>query len=475
MSSSPVEFSIVPPGRDPYRDRRPPYSEDAEQAVLAAMLVDADAVMRAAEFVDDTMFYREGHRRIFRAMISITERGAVVDPLTLSDELGRRGELEASGGKEYIGFLVDAVPTAANVEYHAKIVREKALLRRLIEASTSIITEAFDGHGTAAELLDEAENRIFQVSQQRGQEGFMRIKELLWPTMERIEALQRGGKTITGVGSGFADLDDFTSGFQPSELVIIAARPSMGKTAFVLNIAQHAAIENKVPIAFFSLEMSKESLVQRLLTAEARVDAQKLRKGMLRDDDFPRLARAAGILSSAPIWIDDTPSITLLEMRSKARRLRADNGIGMVIVDYLQLAQGPASSENRQQEISTISRSLKALAKELAVPVVALSQLSRAPEQRTGESKGRPQLSDLRESGAIEQDADLVLGIYRPEVYAERAVDSGPPVDKDGNSLEGRAEIIILKQRNGPIGTVNLYFHKAYTRFENYSQRTQSP
>jgi replicative DNA helicase len=475
MSSSPVEFSIVPPGRDPYRDRRPPYSEDAEQAVLAAMLVDADAVMRAAEFVDDTMFYREGHRRIFRAMISITERGAVVDPLTLSDELGRRGELEASGGKEYIGFLVDAVPTAANVEYHAKIVREKALLRRLIEASTSIITEAFDGHGTAAELLDEAENRIFQVSQQRGQEGFMRIKELLWPTMERIEALQRGGKTITGVGSGFADLDDFTSGFQPSELVIIAARPSMGKTAFVLNIAQHAAIENKVPIAFFSLEMSKESLVQRLLTAEARVDAQKLRKGMLRDDDFPRLARAAGILSSAPIWIDDTPSITLLEMRSKARRLRADNGIGMVIVDYLQLAQGPASSENRQQEISTISRSLKALAKELAVPVVALSQLSRAPEQRTGESKGRPQLSDLRESGAIEQDADLVLGIYRPEVYAERAADSGPPVDKDGNSLEGRAEIIILKQRNGPIGTVNLYFHKAYTRFENYSQRTQSP
>jgi replicative DNA helicase len=302
----------------------------------------------------------------------------------------------------------------------------------------------------------------------------MRIKELLWPTMERIEALQRGGKTITGVGSGFADLDEITSGFQPSELVIVAARPSMGKTAFVLNIAQHAAIENKVPIAFFSLEMSKESLVQRLLTAEARVDAQKLRKGMLRDDDFPRLARAAGILSSAPIWIDDTPSITLLEMRSKARRLRADNGIGMVIVDYLQLAQGPPGSENRQQEISTISRSLKALAKELAVPVVALSQLSRAPEQRTGESKGRPQLSDLRESGAIEQDADLVLGIYRPEVYAERAADSGPPVDKDGNSLEGRAEIIILKQRNGPIGTVNLYFHKAYTRFENYSQRTQS-
>jgi replicative DNA helicase len=473
MSSSPVEYSIAPAGRDPYRDRRPPYSEDAEQAVLAAMLMEQDAVMRAVELLDDTMFYREGHRRIFRAMVSITERGAVVDPLTLSDELSRRGELEASGGKEYVGFLVDAVPTAANVEYHARIVREKALLRRLIEVSTEIVGEAFEGRLQAAELLDEAEHKIFQVSQQRGRDGFTRIKELLWPTMEKIEALQRGGKTITGVASGFIDLDEMTSGFQPSEMVIVAARPSMGKTAFVLNIAQHSAIENKVPIAFFSLEMSKESLVQRLLTSEARIDAQKLRKGMLRDDDFPRLARAAGILSSAPIWIDDTPGITLLEMRSKARRLKADNGLGMVIVDYLQLVQGP-SAENRQQEISTISRSLKALAKELAVPVIALSQLSRAPEQRTGDSKGRPQLSDLRESGAIEQDADLVMAIYRPEVYAERSPDGGPPTDKDGNSLEGRAEIILLKQRNGPIGTVNLHFHKAYTRFESYSARTPS-
>ncbi|HVE78713.1 MAG TPA: replicative DNA helicase [Gemmatimonadaceae bacterium] len=473
MSSSPVEYSIAPAGRDPYRDRRPPYSEDAEQAVLAAMLMEQDAVMRAVELLDDTMFYREGHRRIFRAMVSITERGAVVDPLTLADELARRGELDASGGKEYLGLLVDAVPTAANVEYHARIVREKALLRRLIEVSTEIVGEAFEGRLQAAELLDEAEHKIFQVSQQRGRDGFTRIKELLWPTMEKIEALQRGGKTITGVASGFVDLDELTSGFQASEMVIVAARPSMGKTAFVLNIAQHAAIENKVPIAFFSLEMSKESLVQRLLTSEARIDAQKLRKGMLRDDDFPRLARAAGILSSAPIWIDDTPGITLLEMRSKARRLKADNGLGMVIVDYLQLVQGP-SAENRQQEISTISRSLKALAKELAVPVIALSQLSRAPEQRTGDAKGRPQLSDLRESGAIEQDADVVMGIYRPEVYVERPIDGGPPTDKDGNSLEGRAEIIVLKQRNGPIGTVNLHFHKAYTRFESYSARTPS-
>ena len=461
MSSSPAEYSITPP-RDVYRERRPPYSEEAETAVIAAMLMDQDAILRAAEHVDDTMFYREQNRRMFRAMIAISERGDVVDPLTLSEELSRRGELEAGGGKERIGELIDAVPTAANVEYHAKIVKEKALQRRLIETCTALVGEAFEGKTTAAELLDDAEHRIFQVSQQRGMQGFTRIKELMWPTMERIEALQRGGKTITGVPSGFNDLDELTSGFQPADLVIVAARPSMGKTAFVLNVAQYAAIEKKTPIAIFSLEMSKESLVQRMLTAEARVDAQKLRKGMLRDDDFPRMARAAGILSSAPIWIDDAAGITLLEIRSKARRLKVDSDIGMVVVDYLQLIQGPASSESRQQEISQISRSLKALAKELGVPVIALSQLSRAPEQRAGDH--RPQLSDLRESGAIEQDADLVMFIYRQEVY-------DGPVDKDGNSLEGRAEIIIGKQRNGPIGTANLFFHKAYTRFENYTSR----
>jgi replicative DNA helicase len=291
------------------------------------------------------------------------------------------------------------------------------------------------------------------------------VKELMWPTMERIEALQRGGKTITGVASGFTDLDELTSGFQPADLVIVAARPSMGKTALVLNIAQYAAIDNGVPVALFSLEMSKESLVQRMLTSEGRVDAQKMRKGLLRDEDYSRLARAAGILSAAPIWIDDSAGITLLEIRSKARRLKSDQNIGLVIVDYLQLIQGPTGSESRQQEISQISRSLKALAKELAVPVVALSQLSRAPEQRTGDHK-RPQLSDLRESGAIEQDADLVMFIYRQEVY-------DGPTDADGNSLEGRAELIIGKQRNGPTGTVNLAFHKSYTRFENYAPPRQ--
>jgi replicative DNA helicase len=465
MSSSPIEYSIAPQslGRDPYRDRRPPYSEDAEQAVLSAMLIDQDAVLRAVEHVNDTMFYAERHRRIFRAMLTIAERGGVVDPLTLSEELSRRGELEGSGGKDFIGFLVDAVPTAANIEYHAQIVREKAILRRLIEVSTTIVAEAFEGRSTANELLDEAESKIFQVSQQQSRDGFTRIKELLWPTMERIEALQKGGKTVTGVATGFGDLDEMTSGFQPADLIIVAARPSMGKTAFTLNIAQYAAIEHNVPIAFFSLEMSKESLVQRMITSEARIDAQKLRKGMLRDDDFPRLARAAGILSSAPVWIDDTPGLTILEMRAKARRLKADAGVGMVVVDYLQLMQGPSGSESRQQEVSQISRGLKALAKELNVPVVALSQLSRAPEQRTGDNK-RPQLSDLRESGAIEQDADLIMFLYRQEFY-------DGPTDKDGNSLEGKAEVIVGKQRNGPIGLVNLFFHKQYTRFESYTQR----
>jgi replicative DNA helicase len=461
MSSSPAEYSTAP-APDAFRDRRAPWSEDAERAVIAAMLMDQDALLRATEHVVDSMFYREGHRRIFRAMVTISERGDVVDPLTLVEELNRRGELEAVGGKDYIGFLLDVVPTAANVEYHARIVQEKAILRGVIETCTTLVSEAYEGKLLAADLLDEAEQRVFQLSQSRGTEGFMRIKQLMWPTMERIEALQRGGRSVTGVPSGFNDLDEMTSGFQPSDLIIVAARPSMGKTALVLNIAQHVAIEENTPVAVFSLEMSKESLVQRMLTAEARVDSQLLRKGKLRDDEYPRIAKAAGILSSAPIWIDDTPGVSLLEMRSKARRLKAETDIGLVIVDYLQLMTGP-TSENRQQEISMISRSLKALAKELHVPVLALSQLSRAPEQRTGEGK-RPQLSDLRESGAIEQDADLVMFIYRPEVYEGLQ-------DKDGNSLEGRAEIIVGKQRNGPTGTVNLYFHKSYTRFENYSPR----
>ncbi len=456
--------------RDPYRDRTPPYSEAAEQAVLSAMLLDSDALLRATEYVDESMFYRESHRRVFRAMLALSERGEVIDPLTLTEELSRKSELEAAGGREYIGYLVDVVPTAANVEYHAKIVREKALRRRLIEVSTSIVSEAFDSALPAAELLDAAEHSIFEVNQSRGTEGFTRVKELMYEAMERIEQLHLAGEAVTGVPSGFRDLDDITAGFQPSELIIIAARPSMGKTAFVLNIAQNAALDAKTPVAFFSLEMSKQSLLQRMLTSEARVDAQRLRKGKLRDDEFVQLGRAAGLLSQAPVWIDDTPAISLLEMRSKARRLKAENNIGMIVVDYLQLMVGPPSSENRQQEISTISRSLKALARELRVPVVALSQLSRAPEQRAGDNK-RPQLSDLRESGAIEQDADLVMFLYRQEYYDVLEGKDPTQPDKDGKTSQGLAEVIIGKQRNGPTGNVTLYFNRQYTRFENYSGR----
>jgi replicative DNA helicase len=450
-----------------FAGRRAPWSNDAEQAVLGAMLLDQDAALKGAEFLDDTMFYKEAHRILFRAMVSLTERGDVIDPVTLRDELGRRGDLERAGGMEYIATLIDVVPTAANVEYHTRIVRDKAVLRRLVEAATEIIQDVYDGKGDSGEVLDNAEHRVFQVAQFRRSEDFSRLKELIWPTMERIEQLQGGQGVVTGVASGFLDLDRLTAGFQRGDLVIIAARPSMGKTSLVLNCVQHAAIEHQVGVAVFSLEMSKEALVQRLLCSEGLVDAQRLRRGALRDDDYPKLARAAGLLGTAPIWIDDSAALTPLAMRSKARRLKAEHDIGLVVVDYLQLMQGPSSVENRQQEISYISRSLKALAKELDVPVVALSQLSRAPEQRTGEGR-RPQLSDLRESGAIEQDADLVCFIYRAEMYEG-------PTDKDGNNIEGLAELIVGKQRNGPTGTVELYFKKEYTRFDNRSHRTAPP
>ena len=443
-----------------YSGRSAPWSQEAEQAVLGAMLLDQDAALRAAELVEDWMFYREAHRRLFRAMLALTEQRTVIDHITLRDELLRRGELETAGGLEYLAELVDAVPTAANIEFHSKIVKDKAILRRLIETSTSIITEAYDGHATANDLLDSAEAKIFQISQQRGDEGFTRIKEMLWPTMERIETLQRSGKAVTGVPSGFADLDEMTSGFQASELIIVAARPSMGKTAFCLNVTTQAAVDG-FGVAVFSLEMSKEALVQRMLCAEARVDSQAVRRGSLRDPDFTRLARAAGILQSCPVWIDDSPALTLLEMRSKARRLKVENDVRLIVVDYLQLMRSPEYSENRVQEISDISRSLKGLARELDIPVIALSQLSRASEQRGGER--RPILSDLRDSGAIEQDADVVLFIHRPEMYQKE--------DSEGNSLEGIAEVIVGKHRNGPTGTVSLYFHKQFTRFDNRTER----
>jgi replicative DNA helicase len=449
-----------------YAGRQAPWSNEAEQAVLGAMLLDQDAALKAAELLDDSMFYRESHRILFRAMIALTERGDVIDPVTLRDELVTRGDLDRAGGMEYIGSLVDVVPTAANVDFHARIVRDKALLRRLIEAATGIVQDAYEGRGLPSDVLDSAEHRIFQVAQLRRAEEFVRLKELIWPTMERIEQLQSGKGAVTGVPSGFVDLDRLTAGFQRADLIIVAARPSMGKTAFILNAIQHAAIEQSIGVGIFSLEMSKDQLVQRLLCSEGLVDAQRLRRGQLRDDDYPKLARAAGLLGTAPIWIDDSAAITPLAMRSKARRLKTEHNIGMMVVDYLQLMQGPSDIESRQQEISYISRSLKALAKELDIPVVALSQLSRAPDQRAGDH--RPQLSDLRESGAIEQDADVVIFIYRQEMY-------DGPTDKDGNSIEGLAELLVGKQRNGPTGIVPLYFKKEYTRFDNRTARDAPP
>ncbi len=385
-----------------------------------------------------------------------------MDPVVLRDELARTGDLEAAGGTDYIAELLDVVPTAANVEYHCRIVKDKALRRRLIEAGTDIVQAAYEGPLEVDTLLDEAEHRIFEVSFQRGTREVVRIKELMWRTMERIEARHRGDESVQGVPSGYADLDEKTNGFQGSDLIIVAARPAMGKTAFCLNVAVNAALEGNVPTAIFSLEMSRDQLLERLLAAESFVDLSRLRSGKLRDDDYPKMSRAAGLLGTAPIWVDDTPALTLLELRSKARRLKAEHHIGLMIVDYLQLLRGPTRAESRQEEISFISRSLKALARELATPLIALSQLSRAPEQRGGDR--RPMLSDLRDSGAIEQDADLVMFIYRPEMYPSL-------IERDGAAREGMAELILAKHRNGPTGTIKLAFHKQYTRFESYADR----
>jgi replicative DNA helicase len=457
---------VAPSQPSAFADRKPPFSLEAEVSVLGGMLLDTDAIARAIETLDDTMFYREGHRRLFRSIARMWERGEVVDVVTLSEELKNAGDFESVGGTAYIAQLLDAVPTAANLEYHARIVREKAVLRRLIEAATTIIQDTFEAQGEVDQILDQAEQRIFQIAQTHERKGFVWIKEILWPTFEKIEALQANNSSVTGVPTGFHDLDEMTAGFQPSDLIIVAARPSMGKTAFTLNITQHAAIAARKPVAFFSLEMSKEALVQRILCAEARVDAGRLRRGRLSDDEYARLATAAGYLNTAPIYIDDTPGISVLEMRAKARRLKSDReDLSMIVVDYLQLMTGAGKTENRQQEVSEISRGLKALAKELDVPVVALSQLSRAVEQRPDK---RPMMSDLRESGAIEQDADVIMFLYRPEYYHG-------PVDKDGNSLEGRAEVIIGKQRNGATGKIDLVFLKEFTRFESFSPRSEGP
>jgi replicative DNA helicase len=460
------------PGRGtPAFDRRPPWSEEAEISVVSGMFLDRDAVARVVEILDPSMFFKEAHRRLFRGMVRLFERGEVIDPITVTEELKKTDELDGAGGFDYIAELLGAVPTAANIEFHARIVREKALLRRLIEASQETIRDAYDqGEREVIELLDEAESRIFQVAQTQEREGFVRIKDLLWPAFEEIERLQTSGSPITGVASGFTDLDKMTTGLQRGDLVIVAARPSMGKTSWVLNVAATAAIEHEATVAIFSLEMSKEQLLKRLLSAEARVDAQHIRRGGMTPDESQRLGAAAGHLNNAQIWIDDSPGMSVLEMRAKARRLASDikaegKQLGMVVVDYLQLMGGGGRTESRVQEVSQISRGLKALARELDVPLIALSQLSRAPEQRNDK---RPMLSDLRESGSIEQDADLVMFLFRPEYYFG-------PTDENGNSIEGKAELIVSKQRNGPTGTVPLHFYKAYTRFESAAREGAGP
>ncbi|HEX7090630.1 MAG TPA: replicative DNA helicase [Longimicrobiales bacterium] len=448
----------------PSSDRQPPYAPEAEVSVLGGMIIDSDAVSKAIEIVDDSMFYREANRRVFRAMARLFQRGQVIDPVTVAEELKKTDELAAAGGMAYLAELLDAVPTAANVEYHARIVRERALLRRLIEASSQVIRDAYEpGERTVEEVLDEAEHRIFQVAQAHEREGFVWIKKILYPTFEQIEKLQAAQGGITGVPSGFPDLDAMTGGFQKGDLVVLAARPSMGKTSIVVGMALHAAIVHQVPVALFSLEMGKEQIVQRMLCHEGIVDLGRLLRGRLSDDDYVRLAQAAGHLNTAPIWIDDSGSLNVMEMRAKARRLKADQpGLGLIVLDYIQLmGGGTGNAENRQQEVSQISRGLKTLAKELGVPIIALSQLSRAPEQRTDH---RPQLSDLRESGAIEQDADLVMFLYRPERYMT-------PQEAEEKGVVGKAELIIGKQRNGPTGSVELFFRKESTRFESFSTR----
>jgi replicative DNA helicase len=432
----------------------PPQNVEAEQSVLGGILIENDAINKVLEILTPEDFYRDAHRKIYNALINLSVRDEPADLITLTNELRKIDQLDAAGGASYIASLIDSVPTAANIEYYARIVKEKSILRQLIQTSTEIITESYQDRSDVESFLDEAERSIFQISENRVRPSFYPIRDIVKQSFKTLERLYEKKELVTGVPSGFKELDQMTAGFQPSDLIIVAGRPSMGKTALCLNVAQYAAIEKRTPVAIFSLEMSKEQLVIRLLCSEAHVEGTKLRTGFLSEGDWPRLTIAAGNLSEAPIFIDDTAALSVLELRAKARRLKADQGLGMVIIDYLQLMKGRTRVESRQQEISEISRSLKAVAKELNIPVIAVSQLSRRTEERTGM---RPQLSDLRESGAIEQDADLILFLYRDEVY-NRAED---------NPNRGKAEVIIGKQRNGPTGKIELAFLSKFTTFKD--------
>ena len=433
----------------------PPQNVEAEMAVLGSMLIDENAIGVALEAIDKSCFYKDSHRKVFDVVLSLYNDSKAVDLITLTDELKRQGLLDKIGGVSFLTELVNSVPTSANISHYVQIVREKAILRSLINNSTKIVSLCYGTEGNIAQVVDEAEKLIFEVSDSRHKGSSIQLKEIIKTSIEKIDQLYQKKAHVTGVPTGFIDLDLKTAGLQPSDLIIIAGRPSMGKSALALSMAEYAGVTAKIPIALFSLEMSKEQLVQRMLCSHARVDANKVRTGYLAASDWPRLTAAAGKLSEAPIFIDDTPAISVMELRAKARRLKANHDIQLIVLDYMQLMRGSgSSSESRQQEISDISRSLKALARELSVPVIAISQLSRAVESRTDH---RPQLSDLRESGAIEQDADVVILIMREDYY-NRTPEN-----------QGIAEIIIAKQRNGPTGTIKLTFISEYTRFENMS------
>jgi replicative DNA helicase len=441
-------FSTIAPSSE----RSLPHNLEAERCVLGSVLIHNDAFNQAAELLDADDFFRDAHRRVFDKMVDLNERGEAIDLVTLKDELARSGDLEVVGGPAYVAGLVDGVPRSTHVEYYARIVKEKATLRNLIFSANRILDTAYSAEDEADAVLDQAEQAIFAIADDNIHTGFVPLRDLVQGSFSTIEKLQEHKGLVTGVPTSFVALDDMTSGFQPSDLIIVAARPSMGKTAFVLNIAQHLGVKTGMTVGFFSLEMSKEQLFMRMLTSEAGVDSHKFRGGFLAERDYGELSAALGRLSDAKVFIDDSASIGVLEMRAKARRLKSEHGLHLLVVDYLQLMQGRGRFDNRTQELASISRSLKGLAKELNVPVVALSQLSRAPE---GRSDHRPMLSDLRESGALEQDADLVMFIYREEQY-----DPSP-------ENENLAEIIVGKQRNGPTGVVKLAFLKQCTKFAN--------
>lgn len=436
-------------------EKVPPQNLEAEMALLGAMLLDEDAISVASEKLDRDYFYKDSHRKIFEAILNLYSANKPVDLITMTETLKNDGTLEAVGGASFLTALANAVPTAANAGYYVSIVKEKFILRTLINNSTRIISSCYESEGNVNEVVDNAEKLIFEVSDRKSHGTYIPLKEIVKDSIETIDRLYQKKAHVTGIPTGFIDFDIKTAGLQPSDLIVVAGRPSMGKSALALGMAEYAGVVEKAPIAIFSLEMSKEQLVQRMLCSHAKVDAHKVRTGYLATSDWPRLTAAAGKLSEAPIFIDDSAGITVMELRAKARRLKAHHDIKLIILDYLQLMSGSSNIENRQQEISEISRSLKALARELSVPVIAISQLSRAVESRTDH---RPQLSDLRESGAIEQDADVVVLLLREEYYS-------PTPDN-----QGVAEVIIAKQRNGPVGTVKLSFIKEYTRFENIAR-----